>query len=150
MICRRCWAQYWARCHVGVWFRQHYLTFFTRQPTFCTIGEHFRPRTHFPVSLLPRPRHFLTDGHPTIWHRFSRKRSLISCSLRKDLQSLGAMETTLLYILHWILLDSAEECAEPDVDSGNPFHYLFSIPTMTVSIPQCPLFEIVTFILCHS
>ncbi|KAK2588606.1 hypothetical protein KPH14_006375 [Odynerus spinipes] len=53
---------------------------------------------------------------------------------RKDLQTLGAMETTLLYILHWILLDSAEECAEPDIDSANPFHYLFSIPTMTLFV----------------
>lgn len=43
------------------------------------------------------------------------------------------METTLLYILHWILLDAAEECAETDADPGNPFYYLFSIPTMSVS-----------------
>ena len=53
---------------------------------------------------------------------------------RKDLQNLGAMETTLLYILHWILLDSAEECADSDGDINNPFYYLFSIPTMTVII----------------
>lgn len=52
--------------------------------------------------------------------------------LRKDFQTLGAMETTLLYILHWILLDSAEECSETDADPGNPFYYLFSIPTMSV------------------
>lgn len=44
------------------------------------------------------------------------------------------METTLLYILHWILLDAAEECAETDADSGNPFYYLFSIPTMSVRL----------------
>lgn len=42
------------------------------------------------------------------------------------------METTLLYILHWILLDAAEECAENDVDPTNPFHYIFPIPTLTV------------------
>ncbi|XP_046830154.1 protein unc-80 homolog isoform X11 [Vespa crabro] len=68
---------------------------------------------------------------------------------RKDLQSLGAMETTLLYILHWILLDAAEECAEPDVDSGNPFHYLFSIPTMTLFVylfaPLCNYLKDIDF-----
>ncbi|CAK9824157.1 Protein unc-80 homolog [Anthophora retusa] len=53
---------------------------------------------------------------------------------RKDFQSLGAMETTLLYILHWILLDAAEECAETDADPGNPFYYLFSIPTMSLFV----------------
>jgi len=42
------------------------------------------------------------------------------------------METTLLYILHWILLDSAEECAENEAEPPNPFYYLFPIPTMTV------------------
>ncbi|KAG7191052.1 hypothetical protein KM043_007098 [Ampulex compressa] len=53
---------------------------------------------------------------------------------RKDLQPLGAMETTLLYILHWIILDSAEECSESEPDVGNPFYYLFSIPTMTLFV----------------
>ncbi|XP_011346095.1 protein unc-80 homolog isoform X3 [Ooceraea biroi] len=53
---------------------------------------------------------------------------------RKDFQSLGAMETTLLYILHWILLDSAEECAENEAEPPNPFYYLFPIPTMTLFI----------------
>ncbi|KAL0104477.1 hypothetical protein PUN28_017301 [Cardiocondyla obscurior] len=53
---------------------------------------------------------------------------------RKDFQTLGTMETTLLYILHWILLDSAEECAENETDASNPFFYLFSIPTMTLFI----------------
>ena len=56
-----------------------------------------------------------------------------SIDFRKDLQNLGAMETTLLYILHWILLDSAEECCDTDGDINNPFYYLFSIPTMTVT-----------------
>lgn len=45
------------------------------------------------------------------------------------------METTLLYILHWFLLDAAEECAESDMGIGtsnNPFYYLYSVPTITV------------------
>ncbi|KAK0161492.1 hypothetical protein PV327_009957 [Microctonus hyperodae] len=56
---------------------------------------------------------------------------------KKDLQNIGAMETTLLYILHWFLLDAAEECAESDSEHGlsnNPFHYLYSIPTMTLFV----------------
>ncbi|XP_034179249.1 unc80, NALCN channel complex subunit isoform X3 [Osmia lignaria lignaria] len=53
---------------------------------------------------------------------------------RKDFQTLGAMETTLLYILHWILLDAAEECAELESDPGNPFYYVFPIPTMTLFV----------------
>lgn len=55
-----------------------------------------------------------------------------------NIQSLGAVETKLLYTLHWIILDAAEECADADYEKGifhsSPFYYLFSIPTMTVSI----------------
>ena len=54
----------------------------------------------------------------------------------KDLQALGAAETKLLYTLHWILLFAAEECADADVEGNkelmNPYHYLFSIPTISV------------------
>ncbi|KZC08561.1 Protein unc-80 like protein [Dufourea novaeangliae] len=55
-------------------------------------------------------------------------------AIMKDFQTLGAIETTLLYILHWILLDAAEECAETETEAGNPFYYLFSIPTMTLFV----------------
>uniref|UniRef100_A0A8D8WIK8 Protein unc-80 homolog n=1 Tax=Cacopsylla melanoneura TaxID=428564 RepID=A0A8D8WIK8_9HEMI len=59
---------------------------------------------------------------------------------RKDtnLQTLGAAESKLLYILHWILLDAAEECADADYEKGayhtSPFYYLFSIPSITLFI----------------
>jgi hypothetical protein len=53
---------------------------------------------------------------------------------RKDFQNLGPLETTLLYILHWIILDAADECIDDDGELNNPFYYLFSIPTITVSI----------------
>lgn len=60
------------------------------------------------------------------------------------MQSLGNVETKLLYTLHWILLDASDECADNDYENGkyysNPFHYLFSIPTMTVSIIYFNLF----------
>jgi hypothetical protein len=58
---------------------------------------------------------------------------------RKDtnLQNLGAAETKLLYTLHWIILDAAEECADADYEKGiyhgSPFYYLFSIPAISVS-----------------
>ena len=57
---------------------------------------------------------------------------------RKDtnLQNLGAAESKLLYILHWIILDAAEECAAADYENGvchtSPFYYLFSVPPITV------------------
>lgn len=57
-----------------------------------------------------------------------------------NLQSLGALETKLLYTLHWILLDAAEECAdteyEKDLYHFSHFHYLFSIPTITVRLQK--------------
>jgi hypothetical protein len=49
---------------------------------------------------------------------------------------LGAAETKLLYTLHWVLLDSAEECADMDFERGirptSPFHYVFPISAITV------------------
>jgi hypothetical protein len=71
---------------------------------------------------------------------------------RKDtnLQNLGAAETKLLYTLHWIILDAAEECADADYEKGiyhaSPFYYLFSIPAISVSkyyaIISCPLINL--------
>lgn len=54
-----------------------------------------------------------------------------------NIQTLGAVETKLLYTLHWIILDAVDECADEDFEKGvfhsSPFYYLFSIPTITVS-----------------
>lgn len=54
-----------------------------------------------------------------------------------SVQNLGAVEVKLMYTLHWIILDAAEECADADYEKGifhaSPFYYLFSIPTITVS-----------------
>lgn len=53
-----------------------------------------------------------------------------------NIQSLGAVETKLLYTMHWIILDAAEECADADFENGiyhsSPLYYLFSVPTITV------------------
>lgn len=51
---------------------------------------------------------------------------------------MGATETKMLYTLHWILLFAAEECADADMESSkdlkkNSQHYLFSVPTISVS-----------------
>lgn len=59
------------------------------------------------------------------------------CRKDTNLQNLGAAETKLLYTLHWIILDAAEECADADYEKGiyhaSPFYYLFSIPAISVS-----------------
>ena len=54
--------------------------------------------------------------------------------------NLGSAETKLLYTLHWILLDAADECAlamgnEGKLDS-TPFAYLFPITAITVRTEQ--------------
>jgi len=51
--------------------------------------------------------------------------------------NLGSAETKLLYTLHWILLEAADECAlamgnEGKLDSS-PFAYLFPVTAITVS-----------------
>ena len=52
--------------------------------------------------------------------------------------NLGSAETKLLYTLHWILLEAADECAlamgnEGKLDSS-PFAYLFPVTAITVSL----------------
>ncbi|CAH1139308.1 unnamed protein product [Phyllotreta striolata] len=55
-----------------------------------------------------------------------------------NIQNLGAVETKLMYTLHWILLDAVEECADEDYEKGiyhsSPFYYLFSIPAITLFV----------------
>lgn len=55
----------------------------------------------------------------------------------KDLQSLGAAETKLLYTLHWILLFAGDECADVDSEENKKVvnklpYYLFSVPSISV------------------
>lgn len=50
---------------------------------------------------------------------------------------LSAAETKLLYTLHWILLDAAEECADAEYEQGiirSLDHYLLPITTIEVFI----------------
>ena len=64
---------------------------------------------------------------------------ILGCLFRKDTHSmfgLGNVETKLLYTLHWIILDAAEECQDADAERGipriSPFQYLFSVSCVQV------------------
>lgn len=62
----------------------------------------------------------------------------------KDMQAIGQIETTLLYAMQWILLYAADECAGDEGRDGLVIdaehkgkamdQYLFSVPTITVSV----------------
>ncbi|XP_060802082.1 protein unc-80 homolog isoform X1 [Amyelois transitella] len=64
--------------------------------------------------------------------------ALLHNRVKDNMQSLGNVETRLLYTLHWIILDASDECIENDYENGtfnsNPFYYLFSIPALTLFI----------------
>lgn len=54
-----------------------------------------------------------------------------------NLEKLAAAETKLLYTLHWIILDSAEECADAEQEKGitRPIdHYFLPITTVELFI----------------
>uniref|UniRef100_T1K5F1 Uncharacterized protein n=2 Tax=Tetranychus urticae TaxID=32264 RepID=T1K5F1_TETUR len=54
-----------------------------------------------------------------------------------NLDKLGAAETKLLYTLHWIVLDAAEECADAEIEQGinRPIdHYLLPITTIELFV----------------
>ena len=62
----------------------------------------------------------------------------ISCCRKESSFNLGSAETKLLYTLHWILLDAADECVLESESAGNkfemgPFDYLFPLPAITVN-----------------
>lgn len=55
-----------------------------------------------------------------------------------NIQYIGPIEAKLLLILHWIIQDAPDECADSDYEKGTfqtlPHYYLFNIPTMTVYV----------------
>lgn len=64
---------------------------------------------------------------------YNRKNS----NLDPNIYKLGAAETKLLYTLHWILLDAAEECADSELEEGvvrDPDHYLLPVTTIELFI----------------
>ncbi|XP_030758641.1 protein unc-80 homolog isoform X4 [Sitophilus oryzae] len=87
------------------------------------------------VKTIPRWR-LIQAALPHVMH--SVQSVLYNRMKDGNLQSLGAVETKLLYTLHWILLDAADECADADYEKGifhySQFHYLFSVPTITLFV----------------
>uniref|UniRef100_A0A2S2Q2N9 Protein unc-80 n=1 Tax=Sipha flava TaxID=143950 RepID=A0A2S2Q2N9_9HEMI len=55
-----------------------------------------------------------------------------------NIQYIGPIEAKLLLILHWIIQDAPDECADSDYEKGTfqtlPHYYLFNIPTMTLFV----------------
>ncbi|CAN7996230.1 unnamed protein product, partial [Ixodes hexagonus] len=59
--------------------------------------------------------------------------ALLHARQESCLEKLGSAETKLLYTLHWILLDAAEECS--DTGQGpDPAHYVFPISVIQVFV----------------
>lgn len=63
----------------------------------------------------------------------------IFCRRESTITNLGAAETKLLYTLHWIILDAAEECVDADHERGSGgregggIAYHFSVATIQVT-----------------
>ncbi|XP_044757175.1 protein unc-80 homolog [Coccinella septempunctata] len=98
------------------------------------------------IRSIPRWR-LIQASLPHVMHSVA---SLLHGRIKDgNIQGLGTSETTLMYTLHWIILDAAEECADSDYDKGiinpSPFYYLFSIPTITLFVylfaPICHNFK---------
>ncbi|XP_064072419.1 protein unc-80 homolog isoform X1 [Vanessa tameamea] len=86
------------------------------------------------IEAIPRWR-LIQAALPHVMHALA---GLLHNRVKDNMQTLGNVETKLLYTLHWILLDASDECADNDYENGkyysNPFHYLFSVPTMTLFV----------------
>ncbi|KAH9639426.1 hypothetical protein HF086_002115 [Spodoptera exigua] len=86
------------------------------------------------IGSIPRWR-LIQASLPHVMHALA---ALLHNRVKDNMQSLGNVETKLLYTLHWILLDASDECIEADYENGvfysNPFHYLFSIPALTLFV----------------
>ncbi|XP_013174007.1 PREDICTED: protein unc-80 homolog isoform X2 [Papilio xuthus] len=86
------------------------------------------------IESIPRWR-LIQAALPHVMHALA---ALLHTRIKDNMQSLGNVETKLLYTLHWILLDASDECADNDYENdkfySNPFYYLFSIPTITLFV----------------
>ncbi|CAL8099332.1 unnamed protein product [Orchesella dallaii] len=87
------------------------------------------------IRAIPRWR-MIQTAFPHVMHCTSQL--LMNRKLSGIQGGLGAAETKLLYTLHWILIDSAEECADSDFEKNrhpvSPFHYLFPISAITLFV----------------
>ncbi|XP_042889771.1 protein unc-80 homolog isoform X4 [Penaeus japonicus] len=86
------------------------------------------------IKSIPRWR-FIQAAVPHVMHCAA---SLLYNRRESTITNLGAAETKLLYTLHWIVLDAAEECADADhekgINKGASFSYNFSVTTIQVFI----------------
>ncbi|CAG9579717.1 unnamed protein product [Danaus chrysippus] len=86
------------------------------------------------IETIPRWR-LIQASLPHVMHALA---GLLHTRVKDNMQTLGNVETKLLYTLHWILLDASDECADNDYENEkfytDPFHYLFSIPAMTLFV----------------
>ncbi|KAK4295650.1 hypothetical protein Pmani_031794 [Petrolisthes manimaculis] len=86
------------------------------------------------IKSVPRWR-FIQAAVPHVMHCTA---SLLYNRREATITNLGAAETKLLYTLHWVILDAAEECADADHEKGMGreahFPYHFSIPTIQVFV----------------
>ncbi|XP_063389820.1 protein unc-80 homolog [Cydia fagiglandana] len=86
------------------------------------------------IEAIPRWR-FVQAALPHVMHSLA---AVLHNRVKDNMSSLGNVETKLLYTMHWIILDASDECSEADYEAGifhtNPFHYLFSIPIMTLFV----------------
>ncbi|XP_069159541.1 protein unc-80 homolog isoform X1 [Procambarus clarkii] len=86
------------------------------------------------IKSVPRWR-FIQAALPHVMHSAA---SLLYNRRESTITNLGAAETKLLYTLHWIILDAAEECADADQEKGRSkptvFPYHFSLATIQVFI----------------
>ncbi|KAI5631670.1 cation channel complex component UNC80 domain-containing protein [Phthorimaea operculella] len=86
------------------------------------------------IEAIPRWR-LIQAALPHVMHALA---ALLHNRVKDNMQSLGNVETKLLYTMHWIILDASDECADADYENGivysNPFHYLFSVPALTLFV----------------
>ncbi|XP_056632405.1 protein unc-80 homolog isoform X2 [Diorhabda sublineata] len=99
------------------------------------IKSGLKPDLTEAIKAIPRWR-LIQASLPHVMHAVAS----ILYNRMKDanIQNLGAVETKLLYTLHWIILDAVDECADEDFEKGilhySHFYYLFSIPTITLFV----------------
>nr|XP_027221615.1 protein unc-80 homolog [Penaeus vannamei] len=94
------------------------------------------------IKSIPRWR-FIQAAVPHVMHCAAGVAALqqvnkFLCLRESTITNLGAAETKLLYTLHWIVLDAAEECADADhekgLNKGSTLTYNFSVTTIQVFI----------------
>ena len=95
------------------------------QPLFFTLDDESNSRAH------------LRQVFSTLYSFYPLFSILFHVYRKESSFNLGSAETKLLYTLHWIVLDAADECILESENAGikyemGPFDYLFPLPAITV------------------